>query len=209
VANLTRALAAFQRTLISGNSPVDRFRRGERDALSASAQLGQALFFSERLECFHCHGGLMFTGTFDHDGKSAAEFEFHNTGLYNVDGQGAYPTTNPGLYEFTRREEDMGRFKAPSLRNVEVTAPYMHDGSIATLGEVIDHYAAGGRTITSGPHAGVGSDNPHKSGFVRGFSLTPAERRGLLDFLLALTDDDFLTDPRFSNPWPDTTGASR
>lgn len=206
VTNVTRALAAFQRTLISGNAPVDRYRRGDRGALSESAQLGQALFFSERLECFHCHGGLMFTGTYDYQGKSAPEIEFHNTGLYNVDGAGAYPEGNQGLYEITHDPADMGRFKAPSLRNVELTAPYMHDGSIATLDEVIDHYAAGGRTIAEGPHAGVGRDNPLKSGFINGFTLTAEERRGLLDFLLALTDDEFISDPRFSNPWPQAGG---
>ena len=199
--NVTRALEAFQKTLISGNSPVDRFRRGDTGALSASAQLGQALFFSERLECFHCHQGLFFTGTTDFEGKSFPEIEFHNTGLYNIDGQGGYPDPNQGLWVFTGRPGDMGRFKAPTLRNVEVTAPYMHDGSIATLEEVIDHYAAGGRTITSGPNAGIGSLSPLKSGFMGGFTLTPEERRGLLDYLRSLTDREFLTDPRFSDPW--------
>ena len=199
---ITRALAAFQRTLISGESPVDRYRRGDRTALSESERLGQALFFSERLECFHCHGGLGFTGTFDFEGKSAPEVEFHNNGLYNIDGEGAYPAQNTGLHQFTLRPEDMGRFKAPTLRNIALTAPYMHDGSIATLEEVLDHYAAGGRTLTDGPHAGVGSENPFKSGFVKGFELTSQERAGVLDFLRALTDSSFITDPRFANPWP-------
>ena len=66
-------------------------------------------------------------------------------------------------FEITREPEDIGKFKAPTLRNIAVTAPYMHDGSVATLEEVIDHYAAGGRTITAGPNAGVGNDNPNKS----------------------------------------------
>jgi len=202
IAAITDALASFQRTLISGESPVDRRRQGDRDALSESAQLGEALFFSERLECFHCHGGLMFTGTSDHATKSAPEIEFHNTGLYNIDGEGGYPWPNTGLHEFSGRPEDMGRFKAPSLRNVALTAPYMHDGSVATLEEVIDHYAAGGRTITSGANAGVGSANPFKSGFVKGFTLNERERRGLLDYMLALTDSAFLANPDFSNPWP-------
>ncbi|MEZ4423774.1 MAG: di-heme enzyme [Gemmatimonadota bacterium] len=209
LASITRALAAFQRTLISGNAPVDRARRGEPGALSAEAQLGQALFFSERLECFHCHGGLFFTGTSDFEGKSSPEIEFHNTGLYNLDGNGAYPEPNTGLYTFTGRLEDMGRFKAPSLRNIELTAPYMHDGSIATLDEVIDHYAAGGRTIAAGPWAGVGSANPHKSGFVNGFTLTDQERAGLKAYLRALTDPDFVSDPRFSDPWVARGGVGR
>jgi len=77
----------------------------------------------------------------------------------------------------------------------------MHDGSIATLDEVIDHYAAGGRTIADGPYAGVGHDNPHKSGFVRGFTLTPQDRQDLLTFLHSLTDVDFVTTPHLSNPF--------
>ncbi len=96
----------------------------------------------------------------------------------------------------------MGRFRAPTLRNVEVTAPYMHDGSIATLDEVLDHYAAGGRTIATGPRAGVGRDNPLKSSFVPGFTLTAEERADLLAFLRSLTDREFLTDPTFPTPGP-------
>lgn len=202
VETITRALAAFQRTLISGDSPVDRYRRGDRSALSESARRGQALFFSERLECFHCHGGLGFTGTFDFEGKSAPEVEYHNNGLYNIDGNGGYPPQNPGLHEFTGRAEDMGRFKAPTLRNIALTAPYMHDGSIATLDEVLDHYSAGGRTIATGPYAGVGSANPNKSGFVKPFALSSEERTSVMDFLRALTDASFITDTRFANPWP-------
>ncbi len=200
LATITRAIASFQRTLISGNSRVDRARRGEI-ALTDSERLGQNLFFSERLECFHCHGGLMFTGTHDFAGKSSPEIEFHNNGLYNLDGSGLYPDPNFGLFEFTRRPEDMGRFKAPTLRNIELTAPYMHDGSIATLDEVLDHYARGGRLIVEGPNAGDGSTNPNKSEFVNGFALTARERQAVLDYLRALTDHDFVVNPAFSNPW--------
>ncbi len=207
VQSITRAIASFQRTLISGDSPVDRARNGDATALSEEARLGQALFFSERLECFHCHGGLMFTGTSDFAGKSAPEIEFHNNGLYNLDGDGLYPDPNFGLFTFTNRPEDMGRFKAPTLRNIALTAPYMHDGSIATLEEVIDHYAAGGRVLTSGPRAGDGRANPNKSGFVKGFTLTPVEREGLLAFLHALTDEDFIMNPKFSNPWVTGSGS--
>ncbi len=207
IETITRGIAAFQRTMISGNSAVDRYRRGDREALTPSARLGQALFFSERLECFHCHGGLGFTGTFDFEGKSSPEIEFHNNGLYNIGGTGAYPPHNTGLHTFTQRPEDMGRFKAPTMRNIELTAPYMHDGSIATLEEVLDHYAAGGRTVESGPFAGVGSENPNKSGFVRGFTLTDEERRAVLDFLLSLTDSSFISNPALSNPWPAAGGA--
>jgi cytochrome c peroxidase len=202
--NVTRAIASFERTLLSANSAYDRAQRGEATAMSPAARRGEALFFSERLECFHCHGGFNFTGTADYVGKGIAEVEFHNTALYHVKGTGLYPSDAPGLREFTQRQEDDGKFKAPSLRNIAVTAPYMHDGSIATLDGVLDHYAAGGRTLRTGPNAGVGKENPNKSEFINGFTLTAAERRDLLAFLRSLTDEQFLRDPRHANPWTDT-----
>ncbi len=200
LSTITRAIASFQRILISGNSRIDQARRGEI-ALTESERLGQNLFFSERMECFHCHGGLMFTGTNDFDGKSSPEIEFHNNGLYNLDGNGLYPSPNFGLFEFTQRPEDMGRFKAPTLRNIELTAPYMHDGSVATLDEVLDHYSRGGRLIAEGPNAGDGRTNPNKSEFVIGFELTARERQAVIDYLKALTDHDFVANPAFSDPW--------
>ena len=202
LANVTKGIASFERVLISGRSPYDRYRTGQDPiAISDSAKRGEELFFSERTECFHCHGGFNFTETADYIGKGFLEIEFHNTGLYNVDGKGAYPAPNTGVHAVSEDEEDMGRFKAPSLRNIAETAPYMHDGSIATLEEVIAHYEAGGRTIAGGPHAGDGSKSPLKSSFVKGFTLTPQERRDLVAFLKDLTDEEFLTDPQFGNPW--------
>ncbi|KQN07101.1 cytochrome C peroxidase [Sphingobium sp. Leaf26] len=203
LATVVRALSAFQRSIISMRSPYDRYRyEGDTDAVSDAAIRGEALFFSERLECHHCHNGLNLADTVLHERNKTGEIAFHNTGLYNIDGKGAYPTDNMGVAEITGRPEDMGRFRAPSLRNVAMTAPYMHDGSIATLDEVLDHYAAGGRTIASGPYAGVGRTNPFKSSFVPGFTLSREERADMLAFLNALTDDMLLHDPRFSNPWP-------
>ena len=199
--NITKAIASFERTLISGRSPYDRFEAGNASAMSASAKRGLSLFFSERTECFHCHGGFNFTQTVDYAGKRFLEIEFHNTGLYNIDGRGGYPSPNTGVYALTNDPRDMGRFKAPTLRNIAMTAPYMHDGSIATLEEVLAHYEAGGRTLASGPDKGVGAASPLKSGFVKGFMLTPTERRDLLDFLDSLTDMTFISDARFSNPW--------
>ncbi len=201
IENITKAIAAFERVLISGDSPYDRYLNGQRNAITASAKRGEALFYGERLECFHCHGGFNFSQTTDHVGKAFAEIEFHNTGLYNLDGKGAFPKDNQGTFEITQRSEDMGKFRAPTLRNIAVTAPYMHDGSIATLEGVIDHYAAGGRTIKSGEFKGVGSANPNKSQFVKGFTLNAREKRDLLAFLKSLTDEKFLTDQRFKNPW--------
>ena len=123
--------------------------------------------------------------------------------LYNLRNDGSYPADNTGLYDMTGQRRDMGRFKAPSLRNVAVTAPYMHDGSIANLRDVIAHYARGGRLIESGPNAGDGRLNPFKSEFVRGFELRDEERDSLVAFLESLTDQNVLTDPRFSNPFVD------
>lgn len=200
--NVARALAAFERTIVSARSPYDRYRyEGDVEAISESAIRGEALFFSERLECHHCHGNFNLNDSMMHERNRLGELAFHNTGLYNLDGRGAYPSDNPGIQEHTGRPEDMGRFRAPTLRNVEVTAPYMHDGSIATLDGVIDHYAAGGRSLTEGPRAGVGRDNPLKSSFVPGFKLTSEERADLLAFLRALTDTEFLSDPALSDPW--------
>jgi cytochrome c peroxidase len=120
--------------------------------------------------------------------------------LYNLNSRGNYPPNNTGVYEITHRWEDMGKFKAPTLRNIALTAPYMHDGSIASLEQVIEHYAAGGRTIHAGRYAGVGSANPHKSQFVGGFQLTPEEEQDLLAFLHSLTDRSFVVNPTQTDP---------
>jgi cytochrome c peroxidase len=202
IRNITRAIASFERTILSGDSPYDRYRRGDDlAAISESAKRGEAMFFSERLECFHCHGGFNLTGTIDYLDKGFAEFEFHNTGLYNLKGKFSYPAPNLGLYEFTHQEEDVGKFKAPTLRNIAVTAPYMHDGSIKTLEAVVDHYRSGGRTIKAGPNAGVGFENLNKSEFVKRFELSETEKADLLAFLKSLTDQALLTDLSLSNPF--------
>jgi cytochrome c peroxidase len=199
VRHITYALAAFQRTLISANSPYDRWQRGE-ETPSEAVRRGRDLFFSERLECFHCHGGFNFADSVDHEGQVFPEASFHNTGLYNLDAFGRYPEGSEGLYEITGDLRDMGRFRAPTLRNIAVTAPYMHDGSVATLDEVIDHYARGGRKIEDGPNAGDGSRHPNKSEFVPGFLLSDEERADLLAFLHSLTDEAFLSDPKLGPP---------
>ena len=202
VANVAKALGAFQRTLISHDSPYDRFvYGGDESALTASARRGAELFFSERLECFHCHGGFNFTDAVEHGGAISTDVAFHNTGLYDLDGRGAYPADNQGLLEITGDRRDMGRFRAPTLRNIELTGPYFHDGSAATLEDALAHYEAGGRSIEDGPNAGVGSESPLRSIIVNGFTLTEAERADVLAFLHSLTDRTFITDPRFADPF--------
>jgi cytochrome c peroxidase len=198
-----RAIGAFERTLISCDSVYDRYTQGRDDgAMSEAAKRGEALFNSERLECFHCHGGFNFTDSTIYEGKAFVEAAYHNNGLYNIDGKGGYPPSNTGVHEISGNPLDMGRFKAPTLRNIALTAPYMHDGSIATLEDVIDHYAAGGRTLHGGPNAGNGSKNPNKSSFVQGFQLTAEERQDLLAFLRSLTDETFVNEPKFSDLGP-------
>lgn len=201
VSNLTKAIASFQRSLVSFQSPYDRYRY-ERDsnAISAAAKRGERLFNSERTECFHCHSGINFSDSTRHENLAFTETAFHNTGLYNIDGMGSYPPENTGIEEITQETQDMGRFKAPSLRNIALTAPYMHDGSVATLREAIAHYQAGGRTIVEGEYAGVGSANPYKSGFIKGFEITESEIDDLVAFLESLTDEKFVTNPAYSDP---------
>ncbi len=199
--HVVKAIAAFERTLISGNSAYDRFVHGDATALSDTAKRGMDLFFSEKLECFHCHGGFNFANSVASATTVFREAFFHNTGLYNLDGNGAYPPPNRGLFEVSQDPQDMGLFRAPTLRNIALTAPYMHDGSVATLDEAIDHYANGGRNISEGEHLGDGSKSPKKSPFMVGFVLSADERADLKAFLHSLTDHAFVQNPMFSDPF--------
>ena len=199
LSTVTKAMAAFERSLLSFNSPYDRYKYGgEPAAISVAARRGEALFFGEKMECYHCHGGFTFNDNVTHSRLPFPEFGYHNTGLYNVDGQGSYPADNPGIGEFTGEASDRGRFRTASLRNVAVTAPYMHDGSIATLEDVIrQHYALAGRSTSV-----TGRPSPMRSELLVGFEVSDDEVNDLVAFLQALTDRDFLTDPRLGNPWP-------
>ncbi|MBL0939357.1 MAG: di-heme enzyme [Gemmatimonadaceae bacterium] len=201
--HVVRAIAAFERTLLSMRSPYDKYRYGgEANAISESAKRGEAFFFSgQHGGCFQCHGGWNFTGSVRFEGRADVEPSFFNTGLYNLKGASSYPAQNTGVHGVTGRAEDMGKFRAPTLRNIAVTAPYMHDGSVLTLDAVLDHYAAGGRTIANGRNAGVGHLNPNKAPNVDGFTLTAQQRRDVIAFLESLTDSTFLTDTTLSDPW--------
>jgi cytochrome c peroxidase len=163
--NARKAIATFERTIISGDSPYDRLVwRDDRGALAAPARRGMALFFSERLSCSKCHAGFTFSGPAAWAGGPKPEPMFHDNGLG-------------------------GRFRAPTLRNVAVTDPYMHDGRFATLEEVVDHYAKGGTA------------SPGRSPLVRGFRITEAEKHDLVEFLKSLTDDELLRNPELSSPF--------
>ncbi len=199
--NVKKAIASFERTLLSGDTPYDRYFNDHDDAaLSDDAKRGLTLFFSEKCECYHCHGdfNLADTSTSTTDAFPVAAV-YHNTGLYNVDGAGAYPAGDRGLIDFTDDDGDMGKFRATSLRNIDLTAPYMHDGSMATLDSVlVDQYAHAGRAIADGEdNAGDGSQNPLKDPLVKGFTLDDDEKNGLLAFLSSLTDESFVANPDF------------
>lgn len=166
---LTRAIAAFERTLISGNSPYDKYAyQGNTNALSASELRGLELFNSDRLQCNTCHSGFNFT-----------DYTFINNGLYNN-----YPADS-GRMRVTLNPSDEGKFKTPSLRNVGLTAPYMFDGSFASLEAVVEHYNSGGST------------HPNKDPRIKPLNLTQQEKNDLIDFLNALTDQTFITDTKF------------
>jgi len=167
------AIAQFERTLISGDSRYDRFRRGEL-ILTPAETRGLLLFFSEAADCFHCHGEPFFT-----DGR------FHNNGLDS-------DFTDTGLEAISGRAVDRGKFRTPTLRNIAVTAPYMHDGRFKTLEEVIGHYNSGGVfSETVDPLIRVG----------RGLKLSEDDVADLTAFLESLTDSTFLTNPAFGDPF--------
>lgn len=202
--HIVDALACFVRSLLSFESPFDRYAYGGDDAaLDEAAIRGIGLFFSERFECHHCHTGFNFTESTDHESSAILDNPFHNTGLYNVAGDNAYPAADQGLYDLTGDPADRGRFRAPTLRNVALTAPYMHDGSLPDLNAVLDFYAAGGRNIEDGEHAGDGRANAYKSQFVKGIDMTERERTEMLAFLNALTDPSFIDRAEHRNPFAD------
>lgn len=158
---ITRALGAFQRGLIGGNSPYDRWVQGNEDALTDAALSGMELF--GEIGCDECHSGHLFT---DH--------RILNNGLYAEYG-------DTGLERLTGNSQDIGKFKVPSLRNVGVTAPYMFDGSLATLDDVINHYMVGG------------AGHPNQAEEIVPISLSNDDVEDLRSFLLSLTDSTFIT----------------
>jgi cytochrome c peroxidase len=184
---VSKAIAQFLRTMISANSKFDKVMRGEA-AFTLEEQLGFALTLQEGgdpalgqggqwgADCFHCH---------PHAGGNFSDGQMHNNGL---DAE----FTDLGFGAVTGNPMDNGKFKVPTLRNVALTAPYMHDGRFATLEEVIDHYDSGGHP------------SPTISPFMKftqgGLQLGPEKKAQLLAFLHTLTDMDFVNDPRFHDP---------
>ncbi len=194
---LTGGLASFVFSIVSFDSPYDHYKRlGQESAISNAAKRGEALFFGEELECSHCHGGINFTDNFQSAATPFPEIGFHNTGLYNLDGKGAYPANNAGARLVTGATDDEGRFRSPSLRNIALTPPYMHDGSIATLEDVIrKHYALGGLASTS-PHG----PSPIRDPLITGFQVSDEQVADLVAFLNSLTDHRLLVNPAYQKP---------
>ncbi|MVM34140.1 cytochrome-c peroxidase [Spirosoma sp. HMF4905] len=180
-ARIGKAIAQFERTLISANSPYDQYLEGNYK-LTESEQRGLQLFnVAPSMErnvrggnCAHCHGGP----------KLYQEL-FHNNGLEQK-------ATDSGRQGITGLELDHGRFRVPTLRNVALTAPYMHDGRLATLNDVLDHYS---EHILASPT--LSRELP---GHTNGFHLTAGEKTDLIAFLHLFTDSTFINNPKFGNP---------
>lgn len=166
---LSRAISVFQRSIISGNSAFDQYLyQGNTAALNSVERQGMELFFSNRAGCSSCHGGFNFTS-----------YSFENNGL-------DLEYVDLGRFRFTNDSIDLAKFKVPSLRNVGLTAPYMHNGSINSLREVIDHYNSGGK------------NHQNKSELVKPLNLSEAEKNALVAFLNSLNDYEFVNDSRWN-----------
>lgn len=210
IRNIITSIAAFTKTIISSDSPYDRYKYyGEKNALNASAQRGLQLFFSDSLNCSSCHSGFNFSGGTDDRSFPVTQRIYFNNGLYNTDGKGAYPVDDEGLKEFTQLPADMGKFRIPTLRNLVYTGPYMHDGSMLTLTEIIDMYARGGRLIAQGEHNGDGSKSPLKDPRIKGFHITPQQKADLLSFLVSLSDSGMIVNPKYQNPFAEDETKSQ
>lgn len=165
---LTRAISVFQRTMVSGNSDYDQYtNQGNSSALSSAERQGMELFFSNKTNCSSCHGGFNFTN-----------YDFENNGLDSV-------YADNGRFRLTNDPNDEALFKVPSLRNVGLTAPFMHDGRFSTLEEVIEHYNSGGE------------NHQNKSSYIRPLQLTMEEKTELVAFLNSLTDYEFINDSKW------------
>ena len=166
---ITRSLSCFERSLISGGSRYDQYQfQDDNQALTIQERRGMDLFFSEKTSCSECHSGFNFT-----------DYSFQNNGLYET-------YADEGRYRLTGEEADKAVFKVPSLRNVSVTAPYMHDGHMQSLEEVIEHYNSGGKL------------HSNRSDKLRPLLLTMQEKADLVAFLHSLTDETFISNPLFS-----------
>ena len=182
---MSLAMEQFEMTIVSNNSKYDQYLRGEV-TLTESEDRGRELFFSEYDpfgsekggECFHCHAGFNFTNN-----------QFMNNGL---DGEGEF--TDEGYKMVTGNDSDLAKFKVPSLRNIALTAPYMHDGRLASLEEVIEHYNSGVKPSSTVDFLLQYNLDP-------GLQLTAQNKADLIAFLHTLTDTTFLENEAYSSPF--------
>lgn len=175
--DVARAIAQFERTMVSGNSKFDQFERGEL-LLSQEELRGFQIFITEKGDCFHCHGTSLFMG-----------FQFENNGLQQV-------MTDIGYGKVTGSSLDNGKFRPPSLRNISETGPYMHDGRFNTLEEVVEFYNSG--VNQSSPNISPLMLKPNRPN--GSLNLTPEEKSDLVAFLKTLTDSEFLENKDFQDP---------
>ncbi len=174
---VVKAIAQFERTLISGNSKFDKHLQGQ-NVFNDLEREGFELFVSEEGDCFHCHNGVFMSDN-----------TFRNNGLQ-------FPIEDEGLGAVTGRDRDKGKFIVPTLRNVEFTAPYMHDGRFETLREVVDFYSD--NVNQNSPNVDPVMLKVNRPGGSLG--LTDRQKDALVAFMKTLSDEEFLNDPRFSNP---------
>lgn len=174
---IVKALAQFQRTLVSGNSKYDKFIRNEADGILNEAELN-GLALAEQF-CFSCHQTPLLTDNL-----------YHNNGLDDDFSNTAFEGIFQGRYRVTNDINDLGKFKTPTLRNIEKTAPYMHDGRLATLEEVIDHYRF---EVKNSPSLAPQLNQNNQLGI----PLSQTEKNNLIAFLKTLTDEELLNNPRF------------
>jgi len=186
--NVLKALAQFERTLISANSRFDKYNSGDRSALNQTELQGLNLFNTHPVavslpgaNCFHCHGAPLFTAR-----------EFFNNGLDAT-------FTDLGRGGVTKQNFDNGKFKAPSLRNIALTAPYMHDGRFQTLAQVLDHYSD--HVQLNSPNIDPNMLDAANDPFNNQLTLTATQKKQLIAFLNTLTDSTFIQDARFSDPF--------
>jgi cytochrome c peroxidase len=173
--NIAKAVAQFIRTLISSDSKFDKYMRGE-ESLTASEMNGYVIFNTEKGDCFHCHGTILFTSN-----------QFFNNAKDTVFNDAR------DRYAVTLDPADHGAYKATTLRNIELTGPYMHDGRFTTLDQVIDFYSEG---LIWSPYVSPLMKKVNDGGA----QLTPSEKADLKAFLLTLTDNTFITNPDFAKP---------
>lgn len=184
---IIKAIAQFLRTLISSNTKFDRFIAGDQSALSPDEYEGYQIFLdNNRGDCFHCHIDLTYL-TMANQIKMVA-----NNALDTVSS--LHDFLDKGYGAVTGNPNDNGRFKIPTLRNVALTAPYMHDGRFATLEQVINHYSD---SLKYSPNVDPLMEFIHQ----RGVRLSPTEKQKLIAFLHALTDTTFVNNPEFQNPF--------